>query len=65
MNAVCVNSLYPRFRLRVASVMFDFNASLSDVASLSPMSLPVDLIKKREMIDFRWMQFVHFFSLHL
>ena len=46
MNAVCVNSLYPRFRLRVASVMFDFNASLSDVASLSPMSLPVDLIKK-------------------
>ena len=27
------------------SVLFDFNASLSDVAPVSPMSFPVDLMR--------------------
>ena len=30
------------------SVVFDFNISLNDVAPLSPISLPVDVKKKRK-----------------
>ena len=30
--------------------MFDFNASLNDVAPLSPMLFPVDLIRMEELI---------------
>ena len=32
--------LYPPCRLSVASVVFDFNASLNDVTPLSPMQFP-------------------------
>ena len=42
MNAICV--LFPLsspFRLSFVSVVFDFNASLNDVASVSPMPFPV------------------------
>ena len=30
------------------SVLFDFNASLSDVAPVSPMLFPVDLLRKEQ-----------------
>ena len=36
---------YIPFRLSFVSVVFDFNASLNDVAPLSPMLLPVDLMR--------------------
>ena len=32
-------------RLRFVSVVFNFNASLNDVAPASPMKLPVDLMR--------------------
>ena len=34
------------FRLSSVSVVFDFNASLNDAASVSPNSLPVDVMRK-------------------
>ena len=36
------------FRKSTVSVVFDFNASLNDVAPLSPMSLPVDLMRMKK-----------------
>ena len=33
------------FRLSFVSVVFDFNASLNDVAPVSPMQLSVDLMR--------------------
>ena len=35
-------------RLSFVSVVFDFNASLNDVAPVSPISLSVDLVKMEE-----------------
>ena len=32
-------------KLRFVSVVFDFNASLNDVTPVSPMLLPVDLMR--------------------
>ena len=43
------------------SVVFDFNASLNDVAPLSPILLPVDVKRKEEndlLLDVFWMSFV-------
>ena len=37
--------LYSRLRLSFASVVFDFNASLNDAAPVSPILLPVDLMR--------------------
>ena len=34
-------------RLRFVSVVFNFNASLNDVAPVSPMSLSVNFVKKK------------------
>ena len=45
MDAICVLSLLcSRHRLSFVSVVFDFNASLNDVAPVSPMLLPVDIM---------------------
>ena len=37
--------LYSRLRLSFVSVVFDFNASLSDAVPLSPILFPVDFMK--------------------
>ena len=43
-DAICVLFLLSSpFRLSFVSVVFDFNASLNDVAPVSPIVLPVDL----------------------
>ena len=41
--------LYSPLRPSSVSVVFDFNASLNDVAPASLMSLPVDVKKKKEV----------------
>ena len=48
MDAFCVSSLFLSSQLRMssASVVFDSNASLNDVAPASPMSLSV--VEKRK-----------------
>ena len=53
MNVICLSFLCSHFRLSILSVVFDFNASLNDVAPISPMPLPVDLRmeKSRLLID--------------
>ena len=48
MNAICVLSLLcSPLRLSFASVLFDFNASLNDVAPVSPISFSVDANKRK------------------
>ena len=45
------------------SVLFDFNASLNDVASISPMMLTVDLMimkKSGLLMDVIWVLFLCF-----
>ena len=42
------------------SVVFDFNASLNDVAPVSPMLSPVHVMRKRNIVNCRWMPFVCF-----
>ena len=42
------------------SVVFDFNASLNDVAPASLMKLPVDSIKNGKREDCLWMSFMLF-----
>ena len=37
------------FRLSFVSVVFDFNASLNDVAPVSPMQLSVDLMRMKKV----------------
>ena len=45
MDAICAWFLLcSRYRQSSVSVVFDFNASLSDVASVSPKLFPADLI---------------------
>ena len=41
-------SLCSPYRLSFMSVVFDFNASLNDVAPLSSMLFPVDLMRMKE-----------------
>ena len=64
MDVFCVFSLSSQFKLSIMSAMFDFNASLSDVAPVIPISLPVH--KKNEeselLMDVFCMSF--FFCLH-
>ena len=49
MNIVCVLFLLSSpHRLSFLIVVFDFNASLNDVTPVSPILLPVDLVKKRK-----------------
>ena len=45
MNAICVVSLYSQLKSSSLSVVFDFSASLNDVAPLSLMLFPVDLTR--------------------
>ena len=47
---LCVVSLCSPSRMRTASVVFDFNASLNDVAPLSPIQLSVDLMKMEKSL---------------
>ena len=42
--------LYSLSRLSFVSVVFDFNASLNDVAPLPPMKLPVVLMRTRKRV---------------
>ena len=42
--------LYLQLRLNVVSVVFDFNASLNDVAPMSPMSLPIYVVRKEKSV---------------
>ena len=46
-NVICVLFLLPlQLRLSFVSVAFDFNASLNDIAPVSPMLLPVDVFQQ-------------------
>ena len=46
MDVICVLFLLSSLlRLSFVSVVFDFSASLNDVAPVSPMSFPVDLMR--------------------
>ena len=51
MDTICVLFLLSsHLRLSFVSVVFDFNASLNDVAPVSPMLFPVDLKNGNEWI---------------
>ena len=43
--------LSSQLRLSFVSVLFDFNASLNDVAPVSPRLFPVDLMRKEWIVD--------------
>ena len=60
MSFVCL-LLSLQFRSSSASVVFDFNDSLNNVAPVSPISLPVYLKRKRKRVNL-WMSSV---CLHL
>ena len=46
-DVICVLFLLPlQLRLSFVSVAFDFNASLNDIAPVSPMLLPVDVFQQ-------------------
>ena len=45
---MCLLSLSSHLRLSFVSVVFDFNASLNDVAPLSPILLPVYVMRKEK-----------------
>ena len=48
-DTICVLYLLcSQFRLSLVSVVFDFNASLNDVAPVSPMLFAVDLMEEKE-----------------
>ena len=50
MDAICVLFLwFSQPRLSLVSVVFDFNASLIDVAPLSAILLTVDLMRKKKI----------------
>ena len=42
--------LCSQLRLSSVSVVFDINASPNDVAPLSPISLPVDLMRMKRVV---------------
>ena len=48
MDVFCVFLSSSRHRVSFVSVVFDFNASLNDVAPASPMSFPVDEVEGKE-----------------
>ena len=51
MDIICVLFLlYSQLRFSLVSVVFDFNASLNDVAPLSPILLSVVLMRIEEWI---------------
>ena len=51
MNAICVLFLLCSLsRLSFTSVVFDFNASLNDVAPVSSMKFPVILMRMKDWI---------------
>ena len=51
MDAICVLFLLSsQLRLSSVSVVFDINASPNDVAPLSPISLPVDLMRIKRVV---------------
>ena len=51
MDVICVLLLLSsQLRMTPMSVVFDFNASLNDVAPVSPILLPVDLMRIEEWI---------------
>ena len=62
-NHLCAFLLTSRLRSSTVSVLFDFNASLNDVAPLSLILFPVDLMRTEKSGLFI-MPFVCFFSLH-
>ena len=45
---MCAVSFVLQLRLSFVSVVFDFNASLNDVAPVSSILLPVDLMRKEK-----------------
>ena len=50
MDAICVLFLFSSpLRLSFLSVVFDFNTSLNDVAPVTPISFPVDLVKMEKV----------------
>ena len=49
-NCCVLFLLYSLLILSFVSVVFDFNASLTDVAPVSPMKLPVDLMRIEKWI---------------
>ena len=46
------------------SVVFDFSASLNDVAPVSPIQLSVDVMRKEKSELFMYVFCVSFFCLH-
>ena len=64
MSFVCL-FVFSHLRSSSVSVVFDFNASLSDAAPVSPMLLSVDMKRKEKselLIDVFWVP--SFFCLH-
>ena len=63
---MCVFLLSSPLRLSFLSVVFDFNDSLNDVAPVSPMLSPVDVMRKREKSELLMDVFCvsSFFCLH-
>ena len=50
MDTICVLFLLSsHLRLRSVSVVFDFNASLNDVAPVFPILFPVDLMRMKRV----------------
>ena len=50
MDAICMSFLLcSRLRSSSVSVVFDFNASLNDVAPVSPILLPVELSRMEKI----------------
>ena len=66
MDAICVLFLLcSPLRLSLVSVVFDFNASLNDVAPVSPIVFPEKIDENGKRVDCWWMPFVCcFFCLH-
>ena len=66
MDVFCVFFLLSsQLRLSSVSIVFDFNASLNDVAPVSPMLLPVDVMRMEKselLMDVFCVS--SFFSLH-
>ena len=63
MDAIFVFLLCLQSRLSSVSVLFDFSASLNDVAPVSPMSLSIDLMKM-EKSELLTVFFCVFFCTH-
>ena len=64
MDVFCVFFLLSSLhRLSSVSVVFDFNDLLNDVAPVSPISFPVDVMRN-EIVACLWTSFVCLFCLH-